>query len=114
MLIYIDNEPRIIVAKALNPYGFIRVLDAVVNKYVATLPAKFIRDRRGSLTYNGHTYRWPTEKTQAIFTNGAIHIAGPHSYAYYYAKGDTWRESASISNDKLKELIKQSNLEKAR
>lgn len=114
MLIYINNEPRIITAKALNPYGFIRILDAVENKYIATLPAKFIRDRKGTITYNNNVYRWPTEKTAALFTNGAIHVAGPHAYAYYYAKGDTWRESASISNEKLKELIKKSNVEKSK
>jgi hypothetical protein len=44
------------------------------------------------------------EFKEAIKINGVAMSFGPHHYAYYEYK-DSWRESASITNLYLKELL---------
>ena len=108
MLLYIDNIPKIVEPLGVNPYGFTRLRDNYTLNYLATLPAKFIRDQKGTMSYNGHVYRWPDEQLLAHVVNGVIHIEGPHNYARYFSSNGVWRESASVSNSKLKELLIQS------
>lgn len=108
MLLYIDEVPHLVQPLKSNPLGFVRVFEQNTRNYLATLPARFIRNKIGSLAYNGKTYRWPNPIVKAGYIGDTLYMEGPHNYAYYYVPDKRcWKESASISNETLVKSIKE-------
>jgi hypothetical protein len=102
MILYQDNTPIPVTVKSPSSFGFVRLYHSFSGKYIATLPARFVRQKVGSITYNDHVYRWMDYNGSVIEKDGTIYIIGPHHYAFYLCPKNTWKESATFTNEQLK------------
>lgn len=116
MILYQDNTPIPVTVKSVNIFGYVRLYHKFTAKFVALLPARFVREQnpKAQIMYNGHLYRWMDYKGAIVYKDDTYYVIGPHHYAFYLDSKNQWRESASYTNEQLKIDASNNNNKKSK